>query len=57
MIARRNMHYFVMAGKHVNDIRAIAGQPPVATIEKLLEVVFSVGPTLSLYGENPRPDE
>jgi hypothetical protein len=54
MIVRRNMRCFVMASKHVNDIQAIARQSPIATMEKLLETVFSVGPTLRQYGENPR---
>jgi hypothetical protein len=44
------------AEKHVNDIRAIARQPPI-TIEKLLEAVFSVGSAPRLYSENSRPAE
>jgi hypothetical protein len=31
------MRCLVTAGKHVNNIRAIARQPPITTIEKLLE--------------------
>jgi hypothetical protein len=42
MIARRNIRCLVTVGKHVNDIRAIARQPPITT-EGLLEAVFSVG--------------
>jgi hypothetical protein len=46
----------VTAGKHVNDIRAIARQAPI-TIEKMLEAVFSVGSAPRLYSEDPRPAE
>jgi hypothetical protein len=53
-IARRNMLCLVTAGKHVNDTRAIARQPPVTAIEGLLEVVFSVGSVKRLYSEDPR---
>jgi hypothetical protein len=45
------------AGKHVNDIRAVARQPPTETIEGLLEAVFSVGSALRLCSEDPRPAE
>jgi hypothetical protein len=51
------MHYLVTAGKHVNDIRAIARQPPIKTMEKPLEVVFSVGSDPKLYSEDPKPTE
>jgi hypothetical protein len=44
-----------MAGKHVNDIRAIARQPPVRAIE--LFEVFSVESALRLYNGDPRPTE
>jgi hypothetical protein len=37
-----------MISKHVNDIQAIARQPPIARIEELLGVVFSVGSALGL---------
>jgi hypothetical protein len=46
----------VATDKHVNDIRAIR-QPPVTTIEKLLEAVYSVGSAPRLYSEDPRPAE
>jgi hypothetical protein len=49
------MHCLVAVGKHSNDIQAIARQPPITTIEKLLEVVFSFGYALRLYYEDPRP--
>jgi hypothetical protein len=51
------MHYSVMAGKHVNNICAIARQLLITTIEELLEAVFSVGSTLRLYSKDPRPAE
>jgi hypothetical protein len=53
-IARRNMRCLVTVDKHVNNIRAIARQPPLTTIEKLLEAVFSVGSTPRLYNEDPQ---
>jgi hypothetical protein len=56
-MARRNMRCLVAAGKHVNDIRVIARQLPITTIEKLLEVVFSVESAPRLYSEYPRPGE
>jgi hypothetical protein len=46
----------IAAGKHVNDIQAVARQPPPTTMEKLLEVVFSVGSSPRLYSEDLRPD-
>jgi hypothetical protein len=46
-----------MAGKHVNDIRAIARQTPITTIAGLLEAVFSVGSAPRLYSENSRTAE
>jgi hypothetical protein len=48
------MRCLVTAGIHVNDIRAIAWQPPV-TIEGLLEMVFSVLSVPRLYSEDLRP--
>jgi hypothetical protein len=39
---RRNVRCLVTAGKHVNNIRAIARNPPITTIEGLLKAVFSV---------------
>jgi hypothetical protein len=51
------MRFLVAAGKHVNDIRAIGRQPPIAAIEKRLEAVFSVGSAPRLYREDPRPAE
>jgi hypothetical protein len=51
------MRCLVSADKHVNDIRAIARQPPITTMEKLLEVVFSVGSAPRLYSEDIRPAE
>jgi hypothetical protein len=47
----------VAAGKHVNDIQAVARQPPITTIEKLMEAVFTVGSILRLYSKDPRPAE
>jgi hypothetical protein len=46
----------VAAGKHVNDIRAIARQLLITT-EELMAAVFSVGSALRLYREDPRPVE
>jgi hypothetical protein len=54
MIVRRNMRCWVTVGKHVNDIRTIARQPPITTIDKLLEAVFSVVSTPRIYSEDPR---
>jgi hypothetical protein len=48
---------FVVADKHVNDIRAIVRQPPITIKEKLLEAVFAAGFDPRLYSEDPRPDE
>jgi hypothetical protein len=47
----------VTAGKHVNNIRVIARQPPIAKIKILLEAVFVVGCAPRIYCEDPRPDE
>jgi hypothetical protein len=47
----------VPVGKHVNNIRAISGQSPTATIEKLLEAVFPVGSAPRLYNEDSMPPE
>jgi hypothetical protein len=46
-----------MAGKHINNIRAIARQLPISAVEGSLEAVFSVGSALRLYSEDPRPAE
>jgi hypothetical protein len=43
----------VTAGKHVNNNRAVARQPPITTIEELLEAVFSVESAPRLYNEEP----
>jgi hypothetical protein len=43
--------------KHVNNTRVIARQSPITTIEELLGAVFSVGSSLGLYNEDPRPDD
>jgi hypothetical protein len=51
------MCYLVAVGKHVNYIRAVARQPPITTIEELLEAVFSVGFAPRLYSQDPRPAE
>jgi hypothetical protein len=51
------MRYLVTASKHVKNIRTIAKQPPIPTIEKLLEAVFSVSSASRLYNEDPRPAE
>jgi hypothetical protein len=41
----------------LNKIRAIARQPPTATIEELLGMVLSVGFAPVLYNKDPRPAE
>jgi hypothetical protein len=51
---RRNMCFFVMAGKHVNNIRAIARQTPLTTIEGFLEDMFSVEFSPRLYSKDPK---
>jgi hypothetical protein len=51
------MGCLVAPGKHVTDIRAIARKPPITTIEKLLEAVFSVGSAPRLFSEDSRPNE
>jgi hypothetical protein len=51
------MRCLVAAGKHVSNIRAIARQPPMTKIRKLLEAVSSVGSAPRLYSEDPRPAE
>jgi hypothetical protein len=51
------MRCLVTAGKHINDIRDIARQSPIATIEKLLKAVFSVGSAPRLYGGDTRRAE
>jgi hypothetical protein len=43
----------VTAGKHVNNIRAIARQPPITTIEERLGAVFSVGSAPGVKNEDP----
>jgi hypothetical protein len=44
-------------GKHVNNIRALARQPPPTTTEELLETVFLVESIPRLYNEEPGPAE
>jgi hypothetical protein len=44
---------FVTAGKHVNNIRVIAGQPSITTMEKLSENFFSIGSARRLYNGIP----
>jgi hypothetical protein len=56
-IGRRKMLRLVEAGKQVNAPRTVARQPPITTIEKLFEAVFSVGSAPRLYSEDPRPAE
>jgi hypothetical protein len=53
--ARRNMCCLVTAGKHVKNIRAVARQPPMTTIEELLEAMFPLGFLPGLYNEDRRP--
>jgi hypothetical protein len=53
---RSNTRSLVTANKHVNNIRAIAWQPPITT-EGLLEAVFSTGPAPRLYDEDLKPAE
>jgi hypothetical protein len=48
------MHCLVTAVKHVNNILAIARQPPIRTIEELLGAMFFVGSSPRLYNEDPR---
>jgi hypothetical protein len=48
------MRCLAAAGKHVNDIRPVARQPPIITIEKLLEALYSVGSAPRLYSEDPQ---
>jgi hypothetical protein len=57
MIMRKNMHCFIMAGKHVKNIQAIARQPPITEVEGMLDAAFSVGSALRLYSDDPRPAE
>jgi hypothetical protein len=47
------MRCLVTAGKHVNDIRAIARQPLIITKDEVLEEVFSVASVSRLYSEDP----
>jgi hypothetical protein len=47
----------VTAFKHINNIRAIARQPPITTTEELLKAVFSAGFAPGLYNEDPRQDQ
>jgi hypothetical protein len=49
------MRCLVADGMHVNDIRGIARQPPITTIGKLLETVFSVVSVPRLYSEHRAP--
>jgi hypothetical protein len=51
------MRCLVKACKHVNDILAVARQPPITTIEGLLKVVFPVGSAPALNNENFRPTQ
>jgi hypothetical protein len=44
----------VMAGKHVNSIRAIARQPPITAVDGLFEAVFSIGCVPRLHSEERR---
>jgi hypothetical protein len=48
---------FVTVCTHVNNIRAIAKQQPITTIEELLKAAFSVGSAPRPYNEDPRPAE
>jgi hypothetical protein len=51
------MRCLVTAGKRVSNIRAIARQPPITTIEGLLEAVFTVGSAPKLYSQESRSSE
>jgi hypothetical protein len=51
------MRCLVTAGKHINDIRFIARQPPITTIDGLLDAVFSVRSAPKVCREDPRPAE
>jgi hypothetical protein len=47
-------------GKHIpaeTISRLIARLPPITTIERLLEAMFSVGSSLRLYSDDPRMAE
>jgi hypothetical protein len=44
----------VAAGELINYAGAITRQPPITTIEKLLEAVLSVASAPRLYSEDPR---
>jgi hypothetical protein len=48
------MRFLVTAGKHINNIHAIARQ---LKLEELSEALFSVGSTLRLYSEDRRQAE
>jgi hypothetical protein len=56
-MAKRIVRCLVTAGKHVNNIQAIATQPPITIIDELLKAVFSVGYAPRLYNKDPRPAE
>jgi hypothetical protein len=47
------MRCLVTAGKHVNNIRAIAMEPPIETIEGLLKAVFSLDPPRGYIARTP----
>jgi hypothetical protein len=47
------MRCFVTAGEHVNNIRAIARQPSMTTIQDLLQAMFPVGVVSGIYNEDP----
>jgi hypothetical protein len=52
---RHSKHFPSETNKHVNNIRDIARQPPITTIEELLRAVFSVGSDPDLHNEDPKP--
>jgi hypothetical protein len=54
---RDNSLCLVMAGKHVNNIRALSKQPSMTTVEKLLKTLFSAGSAPMLYNPYPRSAE
>jgi hypothetical protein len=47
----------VTAGKHVYNIRAIARQSPIITIEELVAAISCVGCAPRLYSGDPTPAE
>jgi hypothetical protein len=47
------MRCLVTAGKHIKNIRLIARQPPIITIDVPLEAAFVLGPPRGHIASNP----